>query len=89
MDFHKTHVKKEYLLRAKSRATLEKGFQILNTRCSGYSEGFQKCLYYHIYLGILPHKHTHECMGKKSSHFCNLGGIRKTTPALINLRSEA
>ena len=36
MDFHITHVKKERPLRGKSRTTLEKGSQILNTRYPYY-----------------------------------------------------
>lgn len=34
MDFPINQVKKEHLLRSKSRTILEKGFQILNTRDS-------------------------------------------------------
>lgn len=36
MDFHITHVKKECPLRGTNRTTVEKGLQILNTRCPYY-----------------------------------------------------
>lgn len=88
MDFHITHVKKECSLRGTNRTTVEKGLQILNTRCLYYVtvRVFLKIpIVSHIFTHTLTPTPTPIC---EKNYFHHLGRLETSPHILTNLRNE-